>query len=189
MVRESIAETNEYKGVEEPKTGGVSETLDYLMRRFGGQVMRLAYYYVRDRYIAEDIFQEVFYRVYVNLEKFRRDSSYFTWIYRITVNLCQDYMSSAYFRRMLPWRSIESGNEEKTETALFENAEGGDVFMKVMDLPPKYRIVIAFYYFEELTTPEISKRLNIKETTVRTRLSRGRDMLKKSLAGEGLVDV
>lgn len=175
---------------EEPKAdGNVSETLDYLMRRFGDQVMRLAYYHVRDRYIAEDIYQEAFYRVYVNLDKFRRDSSYFTWIYRITVNLCQDYLASAYFRRMLPWHNMELGTASKSENALFEAAEGGDVFMKVMDLPPKYRIVIALYYFEELTTPEISKRLNIKETTIRTRLSRGRDMLRESLAGEGLVDV
>jgi RNA polymerase sigma-70 factor, ECF subfamily len=165
-----------------------SEILDYLMRRFGDQVMRLAYYYLRDRYLAEDIFQEAFYRVYINLDKFRRDSSYFTWIYRITVNLCQDYLASAYFRRMLPWHNMDLRAASKTETSLFEAAEGGDVFMKVMDLPDKYRVVIALYYFEELTTPEISKRLNIKETTIRTRLSRGRDMLKESLAGERLVN-
>jgi RNA polymerase sigma-70 factor, ECF subfamily len=177
------------RGEEIPKEKSTSsEILDYLMRRFGDQVMKLAYYYVRDRQIAEDIFQEAFCRVYLNLEKFRRDSSYFTWIYRITVNLCRDYISSAYFRRMLPWHNMDMSAASKSEASLFEAAEGGDVFMKVMELPGKYRVVIALYYFEELTTPEISKRLNIKETTVRTRLSRGRDMLKESLAGEGLAD-
>lgn len=165
-------------------TGCVPETLDYLIKRFGDQVMKLAYYYMRDRYLAEDIYQEVFYRVYINLSKFRRDSSYFTWIYRITVNLCQDYKASAYFRRMLPWYNMELKSADSAETKLFEEAEGGEVFTKVMELPQKNRVVIALYYFDELKTPEIAKRLGIKETTVRARLSRGREMLKTILAGE-----
>jgi RNA polymerase sigma-70 factor (ECF subfamily) len=156
-----------------------AETLDYLMRRFGGQVMKLAYYHVRDRFIAEDIFQEVFCRVYLNLDKFRKDSSYFTWIYRITVNLCRDYKASAYFRRMLPWHVTEMKTPE--EAGLFESVEGGEVFAKVMELPQKYRTVIALYYFDELTTPEIAARLGINEATVRTRLSRGRAMLRQSI--------
>ena len=161
--------------------------LDYLMKRFGAQVLRLAYYHVRDRYLAEDILQEVFYRVYMNLGKFRRDSSYFTWIYRITVNLCRDYKASAYFRRMLPWYNVDLKEASEEQAKLFEKAEGGEVFSRVMDLPQKYRTVIALYYFEELTTPEIAKRLGVKETTVRSRLSRARDMLKGILANEELV--
>jgi RNA polymerase sigma-70 factor (ECF subfamily) len=173
----AIAELNN----EAPKAPA-SETLDYLMRRFGDQVMRLAYYHVRDRFLAEDIFQEVFCRVYLNLDKFRNDSSYFTWIYRITVNLCQDYKASAYFRRMLPWYNMEL--KPPADTQLFESAEGGDIFAKVMELPQKYRTVIALYYFDELTSPEIAARLGISEAAVRTRLSRGRDMLRSLLAGE-----
>jgi RNA polymerase sigma-70 factor (ECF subfamily) len=173
----AIAELNK----EAPKAP-VSETLDYLMRRFGDQVMRLAYYHVRDKFIAEDIFQEVFYRVYLNLDKFRRDSSYFTWIYRITVNLCQDYKASAYFRRMLPWYNMEQ--KPPADAQMFESAEGGEILAKVMELPQNYRTVIALYYFDELTSPEIAARLGIKESAVRTRLSRGRDMLRSLLAGE-----
>lgn len=159
------------------------ETLDYLMRRFGDQVIRLAYYHVRDRFLAEDIFQEVFYRVYLNLDKFRKDSSYFTWIYRITVNLCRDYKASAYFRRMLPWYNMEA-KTPYADAGMFESAEGGEIFARVMELPQKYRAVIALYYFDELKTPEIAARLGINEAAVRTRLSRGRDMLRSLLAKE-----
>ncbi len=164
-----------------------SEVLDYLMRRFSSQVLRLAYYHVRDRYLAEDITQEVFYRVYMNLDKFRRDSAYFTWIYRITVNLCRDYKASAYFRRMLPWYNIDLIEASEEQAKLFEKAEGGEIFSKVMSLPQKYRTVIALYYFEGLTTPEIAKRLGVKETTIRSRLCRAREMLKGILEGEELV--
>ena len=61
-----------------------SAQLEYLMRRFGKQVHKLAYYYVRDKHLVEDICQEVFIKVYNNLEKFRNESGYYTWIYRIT---------------------------------------------------------------------------------------------------------
>jgi len=161
-----------------------SELLDYLMRRFSDKVIKIAYYHVRDRHMAEDICQEVFLRVYKNLDKFCKDSTYFTWIYRITVNLCRDYKASAYFRRMLPWCGWDTEDISGTDERLLEAAEGGEVFSKVMDLPLKYRTVLALYYFEEFTTPEIARILKIRENTVRARLSRGRKMLKGLLVKE-----
>lgn len=164
-----------------------TELLDYLMRRFAGKVVKLAYYHVRDRHQAEDICQEVFYRVYKSLHRFRRDSSYFTWIYRITVNLCRDYIASAYFRRMLPWGSRDAEIFAKRDERLFEAVEGGEIFQKVMDLPVKYRTVMAMYYFEDMTTPQIADVLKIREETVRARLSRGRKLLKEVLAKEEFI--
>ncbi|NLL19920.1 MAG: sigma-70 family RNA polymerase sigma factor [Clostridia bacterium] len=159
-----------------------SEQLEYLMRRFGHKVLKIAYYHVRDRYQAEDIAQEVFCRVYQHLERFRGDSSYYTWIYRITVNLCKDYLRSAYFRRMLPWgdfRHLDSLKQR--EERMFEVVEGGEIFQKVMDLPLKYRTVTALYYFEEMSTAEIAEILHVKENVVRTRLCRARKILRDLL--------
>ena len=59
---------------------GKDDQLEYLMRRFGKQVLKLAYYFLRDIHLAEDIYQEVFIKVYRNLERFRKESSYYTWI-------------------------------------------------------------------------------------------------------------
>lgn len=160
-----------------------SEQLEYLMRRFGYKVRKIAYYYVRDRYLAEDIAQEVFYRVYRHLDRFRGESSYYTWIYRITVNLCKDYLRSAYFRRMIPWgefRYIE--DLKQREERMFEAVEGGELFQKVMDLPLKYRTVTALYYFEDLSTAEIAEILRVKENVVRTRLHRARKILREILS-------
>jgi RNA polymerase sigma-70 factor (ECF subfamily) len=167
-----------------------SETLEYLMKRFGDKVLKLAYYYVRDRYMAEDIAQDVFCKVYEKLDSFRGDSSYYTWIYRITVNKCRDYLTSSSFRRLYFWNDIGKVDRLKIRSELnrmFEEAEGGELFSKVMDLPTKYRMVVVLYYFEELTTVEIANVLNLKESTVRTRLCRAREMLKKTLAKEALT--
>jgi RNA polymerase sigma-70 factor (ECF subfamily) len=171
-------------GVKHLKTIDEREsTLDYLVRRFGDRVIKLAYYHVRDRYLAEDICQEVFCRVYKNLNRFRGDSAYYTWIYRITVNLCRDYKASAYFRRMLPTR-MEEEVAAAAESRMFEAAEGGDLFLKVMDLPLNLRTVIALYYFEEMKTTEIAQTLGISEDNVRTRLCRGRELLRERLSQE-----
>jgi len=175
--------TQSYESRLRDQNNNNSEMLDYLIRRFSKQVLKLAYYHVRDRHLAEDICQEAFLRVFKNLERFRQDSSYYTWIYRITVNLCRDYKASAYFRKMIP--SCRINTNAVSETKLFEEVEGGEVFSKVMDLPVKYRVVIGLYYFEGYTTAEIAGILKIKESTVRSRLSRGRDKLRKNFTVEG----
>jgi RNA polymerase sigma-70 factor (ECF subfamily) len=162
-----------------------SAHLEYLMKRFGKKVLKLAYYHLRDHHRAEDVAQEVFWQVYLNLDRFREESSYYTWIYRITVNLCKDYLRSAYLRRMLPWSNYAYLESLKmADQRMFEAAEGGEIFRKVMDLPLKYRTVIALYYFEEMSTKEISRILNLRENTVRTRLCRARKILHDLLSWE-----
>lgn len=159
------------------------EQLEYLMRRYEKKVLKLAYYHLRDRQQAEDVAQEVFCRVFRNLDRFREESSYYTWIYRITVNLCKDYLRSAFFRRILPWDDFRYLERlRKSEERMFEAVEGGEVFQKVMDLPLKYRTVTTLYYFEEMPVSEIAAVLNIKENVVRTRLSRARQFLRDLLS-------
>ncbi|MDD3839973.1 MAG: sigma-70 family RNA polymerase sigma factor [Clostridia bacterium] len=161
------------------------QQLEYLMRRFGDKVLKLAYYYLRDYHQAEDIAQEVFCRVYKNLENFNHRSSYFTWIYRITINLCKDYMKSAFFRRIVPWRDISQFKVKDDQTSrLMEAVEGGEIFQKVMDLPIKYRSVIVLRYFEGLSDKDISDILQISESAVRTRIHRAKKMLKSILSRE-----
>ncbi|WP_257988185.1 sigma-70 family RNA polymerase sigma factor [Bacillus sp. V33-4] len=70
------------------------DRLVWLMEEYGKSVVRLAYTYVRQKQLAEDIAQEVFIKCYKNLNMFRNESSYKTWIYRITVNKCKDVMKS-----------------------------------------------------------------------------------------------
>lgn len=162
------------------------DQLEYLMLRFGRQVFKLAYYYVRDKHQAEDIYQEVFIRVFKNLDRFRQESSYYTWIYRITVNLCKDYLKSAAFRKLIMVGAVKEFFRSSQETdRLFERVEGGEVFSLVMDLPEKYRIPISMHYFEGFSALEIAEMLGISESNVKVRLHRGREKLKKLLSGEG----
>lgn len=159
--------------------------LEYLIRRFGKQVHKLAYYYLRDKHLAEDICQEVFIKIYHNMGKFRNESSYFTWIYRITVNLCKDYLKSATFKRFVTEGFVDNWYRSAMKTnELFEEVDGGEVFNMVMSLPKKYRVPISLHYFDGFSVSEISKIMKISESNVKVRLHRGRKMLKDLLSLE-----
>ena len=93
----------------------MAETLETLMRQYGNDVLRLAYLYVKEYHLAEDIFQDVFLKVNQNLEDFRGESSIKTWILRITVNTCKDYLKSAYHNR------VQRLSEEQEETLAAED--------------------------------------------------------------------
>lgn len=66
------------------------ERLEWLMNEYGENVARLAFTYTKQKQLAEDIAQEVFIKCYEHLDNFRNESSYKTWLYHITVNLCKD---------------------------------------------------------------------------------------------------
>lgn len=157
--------------------------LEQLMEQYGKKVLKLAYYHVRNRSDAEDILQEVFLRAYRGLPTFRGESSYYTWLYRITINLCRDYMQKNRWGRILPYQEATTDEQER----LFEEAEGGWVFRRVMDLPVKYRTVIALYYFEDMSTKEIAQILKLTEPNVRVRLSRGKKLLKDIVCAQEVL--
>ncbi|QOR68094.1 sigma-70 family RNA polymerase sigma factor [Cytobacillus suaedae] len=161
--------------------------LEWLMEEYGDMVMRLAYTYVKQKQLAEDISQEVFISCYKNLDGFQHKSSYKTWVYRITVNKCKDAIGSwssrnIHYKDILS--SIFTSGTKSTEDSLIEFEENEEVFHRVLELPVNYREVIILYYYEELTIEEISVLLRIKINTVKSRLHRARAALKSSIKEE-----
>ncbi|WP_281975348.1 sigma-70 family RNA polymerase sigma factor [Halobacillus litoralis] len=160
------------------------EILIELMGNYGDMVLRIAFTYVKEQQLAEDLAQDIFIRCYQKLHTFEERSSYRTWLYRITVNHCKDYVGSWSFKNLIP---AEYFNSEKTyedvSEQVIENEQNKLLFQKVLKLSVKLREVVIFYYYEELTIEEIADLLNIKENTVKTRLYRARKNLKKVLKG------
>ncbi|MDD6034650.1 MAG: sigma-70 family RNA polymerase sigma factor [Lachnospiraceae bacterium] len=171
-----------------PHTGETEESydLEFLMRTYGNDVLRMAYCYVKDYDTAEDIFQEVFIKVNGNLAGFRGESSVKTWLLRITVNTCKDYLKSAYNRRV----TMLSEEEEAKLPAAdmideIERRQDGERIKKaLLKLPEKYREVLLCLYFEERSVAETAKVLEISEGTVKSRLSRAREKFRVILEGE-----
>ena len=159
--------------------------IETLMRKHGNEVLRTAYSYVKDKFTAEDIFQEVFIKVYKNLENFRDESDIKTWIIRITINTAKDYLKSAYSRKVVPM--MEFKEDQLVSDNDFEEIENRDrdeqVKKTVMSLPEQYREVLLCVYYHDMSVADTAKSLGIAEGTVKSRLSRARDMMKNKREG------
>lgn len=161
------------------------ERLRWLMDEYGQDVTRLAYTYTKQKPLAEDIAQEVFIKCYENLDKFRNESTYKTWLYRITVNLCKDRLRSWSFKNIvLTEFFVKTKSTDKSpEIEMVGKEEGRILSEKILSLPVKYREVIMLYYYEEMTYHQISECLNVSLQTIKSRLHRARLLLKKLLEG------
>ena len=166
-------------------------TLESLMRDYGTDVLRMAYLYVKDIHTAEDMFQEVFLKVNEKLYTFEGKSEIKTWLLRITINTCKDYLKSAYHNKVIPMEQLqeeqfkdkpqsrgEDGYErlEKEETA-------HTVKEAVMELPECYRDTILCVYFQEMSLEEAARALKVSTGTVKSRLSRAKGKLRQALEG------
>lgn len=163
------------------------ELFESLIVKHYNQIVKLALMYVKDRDMAEDIAQDVFLKVYKNLKKFKRRSGYYTWIYRIAVNQCKDYLKSAGYQRTVPLMDdpiVENKEDEHSQDPLditLNHLEHEWLLDCIDRLSPMLKQVIILYYYNELTTVEISAITKAKESTVRTRLTRARGLLKDML--------
>jgi RNA polymerase sigma factor (sigma-70 family) len=157
--------------------------IEQLMNLYTEKVYLLAYSFVKDKGIAEDISQDVFLKCYKYLDNFRGEASLKSWIYRITVNTSKDYLKKKSLKQMLLSSSfLENIKKSESSEATFLKADRNEQLLQtILALPAKYREVIILYYFYDLKINELATTLNLNTNTVKTRLSRGRDMLKRNL--------
>lgn len=162
---------------------GVRYDLESLMRTYGNDVLRMAYSYVKDYDTAEDMFQEVFIKVNAKLDTFRGESSLKTWLLRITVNTCKDYLKSAYKQRVTMFAEAEEANIPAPDMiGEIEKKQDAEQIRKALFLlPEKYREVLLCLYFEDKSVAETAKVLGLSEGTVKSRLSRARERFRTIL--------
>lgn len=159
--------------------------IECLIRQYGNDVLRTAYMYVRDIHTAEDIFQDVFIKVNQKLSTFEGNSSIKTWIIRITINTCKDFIKSAYHKHVVPMMDYqEDMMVSETDYDEVEKEDTRELIRKtVMSLPAKYKDVVLCVYFQDMTITEAARTLQIAEGTAKSRLSRARQKLKSILEG------
>lgn len=166
----------------------MDEEIKRLMNNYGNDVLRISYLYLKDRYLAEDAFQEVFIKVYKNFHMFKKNSSEKTWIMSITINTCRDILRISWFKKIIMLKDIEDNSLIDTngnvEDKVINKIQNEELLKEVMNLPRKYKEIIILFYYEELSTIEISKTLKLPEGTVRSQLFRARTMLKSKIGGK-----
>lgn len=149
------------------------------VRNYSDTIFRVCYSCCKNRSDAEDIMQNVFLKLYRHEENFNNGEHLKSWLIRVAVNECNSYFSSSWHRKVTCSINDEKFEEEGIN---FEIPEQSELFYAVMSLPPKYRIVVHLYYYEDYSVGEIADMLSIRETTIQTQLMRARNKLKIKLS-------
>jgi RNA polymerase sigma factor (sigma-70 family) len=159
------------------------ELIEQLMNLYVEKVYLLAFSFVKDRGLAEDISQEVFFKCYKYIDNFRGESSLKSWIYRITVNTSMDFLRKKSPKPLFFEEEVFDyfKMSESTEAAFLKAKRNEQLLQMVLMLPLKYREVILLHYFLDIPVNEIADTLKMNTNTVKTRLKRGRDILRKKL--------
>jgi RNA polymerase sigma factor, sigma-70 family len=163
--------------------------VERLIEDYGQDVLKIAYLYVKDQQLAEDIFQEVFYKVMKNYHKFEHLSSEKTWLIRITINTCKDLLRTSWLRRVTTFGTLEEQNQTQYEQPfdMTQSESNNELYEMIMKLPQRYKEVILLFYYEDFSYDEMAKILNIPKGTVQSRLARGREKLKKMMEERGEI--
>lgn len=154
-------------------------------------VFNLALNYLQNTEDAEEITQDVFVKVYNSLENFNQKSSYKTWIYRITINQCLDYLKQKNSQKRFFIFGNKSSNEsEYINTATFEhpgiimeNQEDAAILFEVINsLTENQKTAFLLAKLDELSNPEIAEIMQLSISSVESLVFRAKTTLKEKLA-------
>ncbi|MSS71602.1 MAG: sigma-70 family RNA polymerase sigma factor [Candidatus Latescibacteria bacterium] len=165
---------------------GDEQAFNELVRRYQGRVHSLACRMVRDPESASDICQDVFVKAYQSLRKFREDSAVYTWLYRITSNLCANYLRRKKLRDAISYENIAdwmAGRDAGPDRELARGGVGAAVAEAVDRLPPRQRVVFLLRQYEGLSHEEIAVTLKRSVGAVKANYFHAVQRLQKELAG------
>lgn len=159
-----------------------SELVEKAMHEHTDLLFRIAYYYVKDKYLAEDLVQDVFLKLYCS--NYIEQGELRAYLSRLTANVCKDYLKSWAYRKVKLTMILMPQEKIIHKDALVEKDELNVLDAAVLALPLKQREAIVYYYLEGLSIKEIAALLNRPESTVKSRLKSAKEQLKRKLGKE-----
>lgn len=154
------------------------EDINRAIGKYADMVKRICVLHLKNHADTEDIFQTVFLKYALHTSAFQSEEHEKAWLIRVTLNACRDLLRSFFRSRTVPLEEIARQSAAADE-------ESRDVLRAVLQLPEKYRRAIYLHYYEGYTAPQIGRLLGKNTNTVYTLLTRGRQLLKQELGGDG----
>ena len=168
---------------------GDKKAYNTLVLKYQDRLVYSVYKFLKDFELAQDIAQEAFIKAYKNIEKFRGDSQFYTWIYRIAINTAKNVVSTKA-------RKSEVYDNETTDQLLSESATTpenpenilqaeqlrSEINKALQNLPEDIRVTLSLREFDGLSYEEIAKVLECPIGTVRSRIHKGREMLDQTFS-------
>ncbi len=185
------------KALVQKAKAGDRDAFAALVSAYEGKIYNLALRYLGNREDAMDASQEVFLRVFRFLPGFQEESGFSTWIYRIGVNVCKDMLAKRTRRGELPlevpdededYRTAEVADSRYDPEAITEQADLRQTLAEaIAQLPQQQREMIVLRDIQGLSYEEIGQVLSLEAGTVKSRLSRARENLRKKLLQSGNI--
>ena len=182
MKEEGSEHMNEDDLIKKAKQGNMT-AFQQLVEMHYPVVEKFAYQLGNRHDEIEDITQEVFIRVYRFLDQFTK-AKFSTWLYKITLNVTRDFARKrqSNLRKVFKiQQDYRHDDYPETEAKVIRNEEDRMLHLAIQKLDEKYRIPIVLFYFHEKKYEEIAEIMSISLSTVKTRILRGKTMLKKVL--------
>lgn len=185
MNKKELSDSDIVKSILDGDTTLYSE----IVERYQKKVLIMTQRYVYDNDDADDLVQEIFIKIYDKLNKFKFKSSLGTWIYRVAVNHCLEYIRKRDRKRQLKLVKTEEHiiknvrSENPTPEEHYESRELRKKILKIIDdnLSVKQKSVFLMKYFDEMPVKDIAFVLDMSEGTVKTHLSRSYGKIKDKL--------
>ena len=176
--------------------GGEEAALAELAAAYSSKIYQLAFRYLRNKEDAEEVTQDVLYKVFRKVGAFRGDAALSSWIYRITFNAAMSRLRTAQYQRWQDQEPQPSADGDGLTTPGREAADWSDmadehvfrsqlrrrVFRAILALPAIYRAPVMLRDIQGMSTEEASAMLRVKDQTLKSRLHRGRLILRRQLA-------
>jgi RNA polymerase sigma-70 factor (ECF subfamily) len=175
---------------------GDETALREVAETYGSKIYQLAFRYLRNREDAEEVTQDVLYKVHRKVAEFRGDAQLSSWIYRITFNAAMSRLRTAKYQRAQaeewqpaietedPFKRVRRENADWSHMAdeqVFRSQLRRRLFRAVLALPAIYRAPVVLRDLQGLSTEEASTMLRVKDQTLKSRLHRGRLILRRQL--------
>ena len=175
---------------------GDERALAELADAYGTKIYQLAFRYLRNKEDAEEVTQDVLFKVYRKVGEFRGDSALSSWIYRITFNAAMSRVRTAQFQRAQEEDRLIASDDGESSSAQPDIADWSNmadervlrsqlrrrVLRAILALPVIYRAPVMLRDIQGMSTEEASAMLRVKDQTLKSRLHRGRLILRKQLA-------
>jgi RNA polymerase sigma-70 factor, ECF subfamily len=159
---------------------GDESTFRLLVQRHKEKVRNIIYMTLGDSDAVDDIAQDVFITIYKNLKKFRFESQFTTWLYRITVNKSKDHLRKKNVRKIFV--PIKEASRELKSDLVTEKSDISKIVMDaISQLPQKLKMPLLLKDIEGFSYQEIAETMECEIGTVKSRIFRAREGLKKIL--------
>jgi RNA polymerase sigma-70 factor, ECF subfamily len=164
---------------------GNKEVYRYLVERYRERIRNLLFSMFNDPDVVDDLAQEVFIKTYEALHRFRFEASFYTWLYRIAVNKSRDELRKRKVRKYFSLhQALETPDKElieKTSVSPGDNSAHELIAFGLQRLPEKFRLPVVLKDIDGLSYEEMAEVMECQIGTVKSRLSRGRSMLRNIL--------